>query len=83
MIPSMASRVVASVFEVIAVGIWTVASTAHAWVAATRPTVSPYKVTASHCHETDSPDAVGDGLRHLQIDLLARRGKRRFRRWVG
>lgn len=57
LIPMGAARLRISAFPTIGTG-----SDAHCWIPPALPKKSPYKASASHCFETDTVDALGDGL---------------------
>jgi hypothetical protein len=56
LIPMGAARLRVAMFPVISAG-----ADAHEWVAPTRPKPSRYQATASHCFESDTVEALGDG----------------------
>ncbi|HAK96242.1 MAG TPA: transcriptional initiation protein Tat [Planctomycetes bacterium] len=63
LIPLGAARLRISSFPTIGTG-----PDATEWVGQARPRASQYRASASHCHATDSTDALGDGLEPSSSD---------------
>ena len=57
LIPMGAARLRITTFPVIGTG-----ADAHEWTAPSKPKASLYKASASHCHESDTVEALGDGV---------------------